>query len=263
MVKHSIKTKIAGLKLQITDEPGPDFLITTGLQKGLIMNHLKKSLVQEGLGFGVPIVRFPTESIFSNLAKVKIVDGRIIKNYNLNCTSQIKMGNKIVKNKVFRLGFESLVKFYMLSESLQITFLKLQQKMANQFNATCIFVDIQSIGKVSVEYQIINDSIIIKSEFNVSKKDPKYIMANEQGADFFDLAKVNKKLLSDKQITGWIRSRNAMFKSKSLGLWFSIKAPTSSEMFLGREHNNYLRWSGINIESKSPKFSYEIKIGGD
>ncbi len=262
MREHLLKTKITDVTLAISDEPGPNFLTTFQIQKGLIMCYHNKELAQEGLGFGVPIVRTPTETIFSRHARIKIDENRIVKNYDLDCVSRITFGGKPVQNKAFRSGFESLVKWYMGFESFQPLMLKIQQKMAKSFDAACTFIDIPSMGRVEVEYLITNDSIDIKSEFEVSLSGAKCIMANEQGADFFDYAVIDGRYLLDHQIKGWIKVQNALFKSKQLGLWFSIKSPPESKMFLGRERNDYLCWSGINIERNSPCFNYRINVGG-
>jgi hypothetical protein len=262
MVEHQLKSEIVDLKMIISDKPGPDFLTTSQIQKGFIVSYNKKILTQEGLGFGVPIVRTPTETIFSRHARMELDEDILVKNYDMDCVSRITLGGKPVNNKVIRWGFESLVKRYMESESLQPSFLKIQQKLARYLNGSCTFTDIPSIGKVKVKYLFKNDTIHIESQFDFSLKGAKFIMANEQGADFFDYAVVDKKHLSYNQLKGWIKAQDALFKSRKLGLWFSVKSPPDMNMFLGRERNDYLCWSGINLEHNLPNFNYEIKVGG-
>jgi hypothetical protein len=262
MVEHHFKTEIANLKMTISDEPGPDFLTTSQIQKGLIANYNQKVLTQEGLGFGVPIVRTSTETIFSRHAQIEMEDGCLIKIYDMDCVSRITFGGKDVHNKAFRWGLESLVKGYMRSESLQPSLLKIQQKLAKYMDALCTFMDIPSVGKVKVKYLKNNNSIDIESEFEISIPGAKFIMANEQGADFFDYAVVDNRHLSEQQLKGWIKAQDAMLKSRKLGLWFSVRSPPDVKMFLGRERNDYLCWSGINLERNLPSFNYIIKVGG-
>ena len=92
---------------------------------------------------------------------------------------------------------------------------------------------------------------------------PKYVMANEQGADHFARAVVDGRTLEGEAITGWLKAADASFHADALGLAFGVRRPEGASMFLGRERNEYLHWSGINLESASPSFDYVIELGGD
>lgn len=63
-MNHQINIPIKCLVLDLQDGPGPDFLTTRGIQKGLAANYLGKCLVGEGLSFGAPVVTTPTTTFF-------------------------------------------------------------------------------------------------------------------------------------------------------------------------------------------------------
>src|SRR5512137_3049592 len=118
-MRHILKTGYGRIALEISDEPGPDFLTTRGLQKGLVAFHDGKCLVQEGLGFGAPILGTQTKTYFSKTASVEVTDETLIKTFKFDCASQIEMGDKRLENPALRYGFEGLVGLYMRMERLQ------------------------------------------------------------------------------------------------------------------------------------------------
>lgn len=262
-MRQILRTDSRRLALEISDQPGPDFLTTRGLQKGLVAFHEGKCLVQEGLGFGAPILGTQTKTYFSKTASVGVADEVLIKTFKFDCASQIEMGDKRLKNPALRYGFEALVGLYMRMERLQPLLLKLQRGLARSFNASCRFTDVEPVGEARVRYKPVQAGVQIASEFETSLESPQFIMVNEQGADFFDRAKLDGRQLAGDGITGWMSAGKATLMSSSTGLRFSIDGCPSARLFAGRERTPYLSWAGLDIHSRKKRLEYVLAIGDD
>jgi hypothetical protein len=260
-----IGSDIENLTYQISDAPGPDFLTTSGIQKGLLLNLGGQILCQEGLGFGVPIVREPTNTYFSKKSKINFSSEReIAKTYFFDCVSRIKISTPFVTQTAFFTRiFEKMVSFYMKKESLQPILLKALQIATKIFQGKCIFVDIDEIGDATVHYHVQGNSIAIEAAFHTSLSDPVFTMANEQGADFFDWGSVDGKLIDSKEIKGWMRVSEATYISTEKKISFTLEGVKDKTIFLGRERTEFLRWAGINLEGRNPSFEYVVKMEED
>jgi hypothetical protein len=263
VTQHFLKTSLEDLVFGISNKTYKKSLTTSGLQKGLIAYYKGKPIVQEGLGFGVPIVRSQIDTYFSKHATIELSDDCIVKEYCFDCVSRIMIGNHVIKNKAFQMGFESMVNVYMKLTNIQPYFLKTQQIIAKALNGSCNFIDIPMIGSAKVEYYLSDQTLKLKSKFDVDIENPKYIMANEQGADYFDHAIVDQTFYAGNKISGWINAKNATVQSDLLNLGFSIHSPNNGRMYVGREKNEYLCWIGINIEKAEPLFDYSLNWGSN
>lgn len=259
-MRHLLNTGSRRLSLEISDEPGPDFLSTRGLQKGLIAFHERECLVQEGLGFGAPILGTGTKTYFSKNADLEVSDGDIIKTYTFDCAALIEMGARPLKNPALRLGFEALVGLYMRIEGLQPALLRLQQGMARTFNASCRFVDTEPVGTAKIRYRPSGEIIRISAEFETDLKGPQFIMVNEQGADFFDSACIDGRTLNDEGMTGWMSAKQATLCSSRAGLRFGVAGYGPARLFAGRERTPYLSWAGLDLHARERRLEYDLSI---
>jgi hypothetical protein len=259
-MKHVLRTDPERLVLELSDEPGPDHLTTRGIQKGLAAYHAGECLVQEGLGFGAPIIGTKTETYFSKTAMIEEIGKCLIKTYQFDCATQIVLGNKKLENPALHYGFEALVGLYMRLEAIQPALLKLQRGLARSFNANCRFIDVEPIGSVCVIYRPIGKGIRITAEFRTSLKRPQFIMVNEQGADFFDRAELDGKELAKDRITGWMSGQSGRLASSSTGINFSITDFNNARLFAGRERTPYLSWAGLDLHSRNQKMEYKLVI---
>jgi hypothetical protein len=241
-------------------------MTTSGVQKGLVAHHRGEPVVQEGLGFGLPIVRLPSETLFSRTASLaERPDGAVVKRYGFDRAARIRIGDRNVEGAWLRRGFESLVALYMRAQPLQPPLLRLQEALARSLGGSVTYIDVPSRGSAEVEYALTGTSLRVRARFDLRgarAPKPKYVMANEQGADHFGRAVVDGRALAGRAITGWLKADDAAFHADGLGLAFSVRRPVGASMFVGRECNEYLRWSGINLESASPSFDYVVELGG-
>jgi hypothetical protein len=90
----------------------PVYLETAPLQKGLVLMLNGKELVEEGIGFGVPVVKYADKTYFSGTASSWIQKEKdcciLIKAFNLDMISKKRFGaNCFVNDKI--LPFSSQV----------------------------------------------------------------------------------------------------------------------------------------------------------
>ena len=261
-MKRSMDTDVTGLRLELSDEPGPDFLTTKGLQKGLVACFEGKCLVQEGMGFGAPIVSTPVDTYFSKRATLERTGDVLVKRYQFDCISRIELGQKRMENPALRYGFEALVGLYMRMEPLQPFLLKLQRGMARSLEARCRFVDVPAIGAAEVAYIPSEEGVKVRADFDIRLENPQFIMVNEQGANYFDRAAVDERPLAADEIKGWMAAGKAVFRAERLGLEFSVDPPPGTRLFVGRESTEYLSWAGLDLHSDVGRMEYELRICG-
>jgi hypothetical protein len=260
-----LRPGIQGLELVVIDRTGPDFLTTTGVQKGLVALLRGEPLVQEGLGFGLPAVRAYPETLFSRTASLEERPGSVVKRYEFDRVARVQLGGRVVESDALSRGFEALVGLYMRVEPLQPPLLRLQEVLARALGGSVAYQDVPSRGTAEVEYALSGRTLRVRASFDVRVRPSlyraKYVMANEQGADHFDAATVDGRTIVGDDIKGWLKADAAAFRSRRLGLSFSVARPPGAVMHLGRESNEYLHWSGINVESFSPAIGYEVELG--
>ncbi|MCL4430219.1 MAG: hypothetical protein M1167_05655, partial [Chloroflexi bacterium] len=83
------------LSVRLYTDCRPSCLETGALQKGLVMLLDDRELIEEGVGFGVPIVKYADKTFFSSTADVSIR----------------KIGSACTLTKLYRLDTVSLKKF--------------------------------------------------------------------------------------------------------------------------------------------------------
>ena len=121
---------------------------TAPLQKGLVLMLNGKELIEEGLGFGAPVVKYQDKTYFSSSAEISIEKN----------TSACKVLKKYVLDSVSRKKFwrASYIDDGVYS-SLRKTFSKpylTQKNLSPFFNAV---MELRQIAKIKTEFQKVKD----------------------------------------------------------------------------------------------------------
>lgn len=246
------------------------------IQKGLVLAHGSRELAEEGIGFGVPLLKLGHETIFPGRAHVTIEkdsDTSIVKvNYDLNLIErmELKSGKSIDSRAFYKMRnyFSWLHRRYPPFRGV-ITWASNSLKLACGIEA--IFKDIVTVGIASVVYIIHAKEGTVHASVNLSKlkKDgcTEIIIANEQGANYFDQYRDSNGIIVNGNAIGtWNETfvdEVSLIDSRD-GISFSINEVRGARIFRGRELvANRLAWSGLNyvLPGNTTSFSYDIKIG--
>jgi len=260
------------LALRIYADSRPHNLKISSLQKGLILVHNGEELVEEGIGFGVPVAVFKDKTFFSSSARVSIGKddhGEIIEKVFLLDTSPRRRWKitPLVDNPFYTVVssfFEKTYTNYPDSRKFMLPLMELKNRVGVKTN----FVRSISKGFVMIRYRIIHGQLDIEADLTGLSVDglKKLVFLNEQGSTFFKrLVKSDGQDLIDRQIGAWnlINCSQVSFSDLNNSLSFSLRKLPKSQLFIGREYFKGLTaWAGIEyeVEPHLNRFNYSIQF---
>jgi len=228
---------IGGTRLRLYHDRRPHIGKISGLRKGLIWIKGRRELVEEGYGFGVPIVFFEGMAYVSRNAEI----------------TEAKNGTHT----------EWVCRYKMDTIDTPIKFLRRKYR------------PVPPRGEVEFRYRLQEAGLIdVTADFSGLEPDWErvYIM-NEQGAKTFVLYHDSTGTGKTSQtLSIWSSAfvERACFSSRDEKLRFCLRFDQATKIFYGREryyqHNwrglYSLSWSGVDIELDAPMsdFHYQISL---
>jgi hypothetical protein len=266
-----------GLAFMVYSNTKPHHLKISSLQKGLILVHNGRELIEEGAGFGVPAAIFSDKTYFSGSAHTFIGECEqstvIVKRFLLDMVARRRwritsfVDNPFYKS-VSRL-FENTYINYPNSRKAIIPLIAFKNKVGVKTD----FIKSVTRGEIIVTYRIKQDRLEIEADLAGLNRAglKKLVFLNEQGTTFFRrLKKPGSSDLIDEEIGAWnlISASHASFSDLENSLTFSLQNLPKSRLFVGREYFKGLTaWAGMEYEVEPPldQFSYRIQFsfGGD
>jgi hypothetical protein len=247
----------------------PKNLEIAALQKGLILNLCKDDLIEEGAGFGVPIVKYADYTIFSSSAELfkQNHSNNIFKKiYNMDTVSRKQIHGVFVNDKLYSYFHAAFERLY-LRQSSRCAFdytMRLRKTLGLQTQ----FTKIPSRGKIAITYNCLPNKINISIDFSDLDKSrcQELLLLNEQGATHFrKYSDSNKTIYYDSQIGAWIRvtAKHATFTDVKNNLSFSLKNIDGAMLYRGREQiKDRFSWAGMTytLPPYTSIFNYSIQV---
>jgi hypothetical protein len=226
---------VGGTSLRLYPDTRPHVGKIAGLQKGLVWVLDGQELIEEGYGFGCPIIEIDGQAYISRHAETE----RVIQKDSVRLVKQYTIDTMDTPTRPFQ-------RKYRPTPSLgTVTF----------------FYDIQPEGVIHVAVDF--------GKLNMTW-DRAYLM-NEQGSQAFTQYRDETgTVLEAHEIGIWqaTEAGTACFHSEGDRLSFCIETIEPAEIFYGRERYNqynwrgvyYLSWSGIDIRVDGPRQRYHYRI---
>ena len=228
---------IADTTLRLYGDTRPHVGKIAGLQKGLVWIRKGRALVEEGYGFGYPIIEFDNRAYISRQAVIE----------------------RSTEDNVTR-----LIKHYHIDTlDTPIQFLRRKYRPTPSLGTVTVRYDVHPDGKIDVTADF--------SQLSVSWS--RVYLMNEQGARrFTQYTDIEGTLLVGDQIGIWASSgtfiARACFDSADGTLRFCVEPQKPALTYYGRERYNqynwrgifYLSWAGIDIELAAPQPLYRYRI---
>ncbi len=250
----------------------PNCLETGALQKGLVLSLDGQELIEEGVGFGVPIVKYRDKTFFSSTADVSIK----------------KVGSDTILTKVYVLDTVSLKKFGQASyidddlysplrKTFQMLYLK-HKKLSPLFNKAMELRDLANIktefitvkprGTITVTYHCQPKAINIRADFSkiTLNKCVEVLVLNEQGSGIFQRYVDSDGLtLRGNKIGAWekVTAELASLQSEKCELSFILQKEVGVQLFRGWEQTRKrFSWAGLSYSMPPNKgvFDYTIRL---
>lgn len=205
------------------------------MQKGLVLVHRDRKLVEEGYGFGVPIIQVGEVAYISRHATVSLVQEK----------SQV-----------------TLVKSYTIDVADRPTrFLQVK------------YEDVDPLGTVVVSYTLYGlDTIAVEVDFtNLEVNWDRAYLMNEQGAiNFPTYRDAHGETWSGDEVGPWQSTTDPVgcWLSGGGAIRFCVETEPGRRRFIGLERFNlyrwtgvfYLSWSGIDVEIDPPLDRYRYTV---
>ena len=241
------------------------------LQKGLTLVVNGAETVGEGTGFGLPVLEYSCETLFSASSTVEVSDlfGRrvIVKQFNMNRVARNSLRNITLENHAARSLIDHLSTLYQNHPRFRFLTLK---DLTGKIGIRKAFLETTPKGNITVTYAIDKTSVTVEADF--TKVQPrglqKIFMLNEQSAQFFrKYIDSQGTELFDEKIGAWgvTDSEWACIKNMGSGLGFRLWKVEDSMLRRGREFlRGSLDWVGLDYEVNPTcdNFSYVIDIVG-
>ena len=249
----------------------PHCLEISHLQKGLILLLGSKELVDEGIGFGVPIVRYEDKTYFSSSADVTRVSGNnnmLIKSFVLDTISRKRVGKaSYINDSLYSFLRRIFEKAYLNCRKLSPLF-NLIMALRTTLKVQTDFVKTAPRGTVTVTYTCLPDLVRVNVDLTKLKREgcKQILLLNEQGATFFRKYSDTTGLsLSDHNVGAWamVKAEEASLSDIAELLSFTLRRVKSAQLFRGWEHTRgRFSWAGLSysLPADSSNFGYVIKL---
>lgn len=243
---------------------------TARLQKGLVLILDDKELIEEGVGFGVPVVKYKDKTYFSSSAKVSIKRSSagyvLTKAYVLDTVSQKKLWRAPINDDVYTPLRKTFEKLYLKHRKLSPLFNKLME-LRELAKIKTNFIKKPSRGTVTVTYSFQPTAVHVNvdlSELTLNECQ-EVLVLNEQGSSVFQrYVDASGLTLLGSKIGAWdaVKANQASVQSTMGQLAFSLQNTRDAVLFRGWEHTRKrFSWAGLSYSLLPNNGTFEYSIG--
>jgi hypothetical protein len=249
---------------------------TSRIPKGGVLYHEGMDLSEEGVGFGVPILKRGPEEFFpggcSLSLEVRGTRAEAVADFTMNLVERVAVGRgESVKNALLYRAQHALASIHQSCPWSRPLLDFVSNRSRRLFGIRTVFEKVASAGRVSVRYVIDagERSLRVTVRHYPASGLPcgELIVMNEQGAHHFDrYTDTSGELLERNRIESWkeITAGEATMASRRHGVAFTLKQVEGAKLFRGRECvETRFAWSGFAYAVPLPvsEFRYTLRIG--
>jgi hypothetical protein len=263
------------VSVRVYPDSSPRHLETSFLQKGLVLLLDGHELIEEGVGFGVPVVKYGDKTYFSSTAQVSVErkEKRVVwtKSFVMDTVSRKRVGgSSFINDRLYRLLHKMFERLYLGFSGLFPFFNKLME-LRRVMSVQTVFIKVKPRGKIAVEYSLEPDEINVKVNLSdlEDKNFERILLLNEQGASFFgEYSDSEGVRLHTFRIGAWekVEANSASLSILQGSLRFHLRNQPMSELYRGWEKTKgRFAWSGLSysLNRKTGVFGYSIGIADD
>lgn len=264
-----------GLELRIADEAaGGDDYPTRRLQKGLLLAADGRPLAEEGVGFGVPILKRGAQTIFpggmSLTWRRRDPIWEVTATYDLCLVERLAgQGGSRVQPQLLYTAKDALAALHRRSPQLRGLLTAASSTLRRTFGWVTTYEDAGSHTPIKVKYTVDGDSGRVDVSLDLTGLPAgvtEVVVMNEQGGRHFDLyVDSDGRAISGPEIDTWddvAAARGAFVSTKSRAL-FSLGQADGARLRRGRELvGSRLAWAGFgySLPPTVTRFGYDVRI---
>ena len=272
----------AVITVQVTDrlsarfygDSYPHCMETAALQKGLVLMLDGEELIEEGLGFGAPVVKYLDKTYFSSLAEISMN-----KNPSSTTLSKRYIMDTVSKKKFWRATYIDDSVYSSLRKTFEKAYLS-KKELSPFFNAVMElrqiakikteFIRVKPRGAITVTYEINPQLVNVNVDFSDLSMSAceEILVLNEQGATAFERYVDSRKLrLFGRGIGAWdsVTADWASLFNVAGRFSFSLQRIQGAALFRGWERTrNRFSWAGLSYSMAPGKerLNYSIRLNG-
>ena len=259
------------LCVRLYEDCRPNYLETGALQKGLVLLLDGKELIEEGVGFGVPVVKYQDKTVFSSSAEVSFQEFgascSLTKVFCMDAISLKKIGQTAyIDDALYSSARKTFHRLYSKHENLNPLFNKLME-FRDVARIKTEFVTIKPRGTVTMHYHCQPTSISIQADFSklALNEDCEVLVLNEQGSSVFQRYVDSRGLtLLGSKIGPWetVKANQASLMSGRGELSFSLQNVRGATLFRGWERTKKrFSWAGLSYSMRPTEDKFDYSIG--
>ena len=259
--------------LRLYADSRPHCMETAPLHKGLVLMVDNQEVIEEGMGFGVPIAKYEDKTYFSSSADVSIQKSQSVyhlkKNYVLDTISRKKFWRSTyIDDNVYSLARKTFAKLYLKHKHASPLFNNVMM-LRNMAKIKTEFQKVNPKGTITVNYEIQPSIINVSVDFSDLNLDgcEELLVLNEQGSNVFDKYFDSSGLqLSGSQIGGWdpVIANQASLLSCKKQVAFCLQKNRKAMLFRGWENTRRrFSWAGLNYSLNPSYRFFDYSIGFD
>lgn len=259
------------IMLRVYSSTRPHNQKIANLQKGLILVVKGAEIVGEGTGFGLPILEYSSDTVFSTSSTVDVsthLGTRVItKQFSMDRVARNSFRNITLESHLARNFIGQFSSLYQNNPHFRFLTIK---HLTGKLGIGKTFLQTTSKGNITVIYSIDKAHVAVEADFTkVQRKGLQRIfMLNEQSAKLFRKYTDQKgaKLL-DTAIGAWdmVDGEWACMKTVGDELGFRLWKNEGSILRRGREYlKDSLDWVGLDydVNPSCDAFKYTVEIVG-
>jgi hypothetical protein len=248
---------------------------TSKIEKGLVISLKGEDLCEEGVGFGVPVLKFGDDAAFPGSSKSsswKKGDLAVVKvDYDINLMSRLALGDRLIKTDLLCRAKGRVDRLHRDRPSLRCSISLGSALFRRGLSVETRLVQTGSVGRAQVVYTISQEGLIdvLVRCWPKAEGCTEMAVMNEQGAESFDRYIDSEGMdLSGEEIGSWERTGAdwGEFIDTGHGLSFRLWKTEGANLFRGREAiPGRLAWAGLAHVVSMPEgkdLEYKIEVGG-
>jgi hypothetical protein len=260
------------VSIKIYPDSRPHILEIASLQKGLVLVADGKELIGEGVGFGVPVVKYSDKTFFSSTAETSVDEGGdplvVTKSFFMDTISKKRFEKgPFINDRVYRLLHTSFEKVYLGYRNFRSAFDKMME-LRDALGIQTQFVEVEPRGKVDVKYKFFPEVIEVEVNFgNLDSRGIKELLVlNEQSSTFFrNYFDTDGHKLYGKNIGAWeqVKAEKASFANSTRSVVFTLKNVGGARLYRGWEQvNRRFCWAGLSysLDPDTVSFTYPVML---
>ncbi len=230
---------------------------TDRLQKGLSLEYDGIVLSEEGVGFGLPLLKMGRETVFPGalrLLRHNRDPGRVCVEYRMNLRERLSLGgSSVLKGALVSSLKEMGALLHRSYPFVRRAIMGVSNAARTALDIRTVFEQGTSAGIVRMEYRFDQDAGEVSMEMDATGVRlggvSELILMNEQGASHFtEYVDSQGVRLRDRCIETWhaVAAEQASFRDPRHGIFFSVRRVPGSRLFRGREVvASRLAWAGF------------------